>query len=117
MATLVYAKVNFVKDYQTALAMAKSDNKKILVMLTSEDCPSCWWMKNVAFKDEKLSELINERIAAVEIDVFKDTIPLNLKYIGTPTFYLLDKNEDQLSRVDGRMMPEKFRQRLNIFLD
>jgi len=115
--TAVFAQVNFVKDYKTALKMAKDQDKKILIMLTAKDCNSCWWMKNVAFKDEQLSQRINENIVSVEIDVNDGVIPLNLRYIGTPTFYLLDKNEDQLSRMDGRVKIQKFHQRLDIFLD
>jgi thioredoxin-related protein len=115
--TTLFAKVDFVKDYQTAVKIAKEDSKNILVMLTSQECPSCWWMKNIAFKDEELSERMKEHYVAVEVDVDRDTIPLNLSYIGTPTFYLLDKNEDQLSRMDGRVKAKKFKQRLDLFID
>ena len=116
LSTFVFAKLDFVKDYKTALEKAKCDDKKILLMLSKKECPACCWMKNVAFKDEALAERINENMIAVVVDVEKEEIPMNLDYIGTPTFYFLNKEQDQLSRIDGARNVEQFNKRLDFLL-
>lgn len=117
VSTFAFAKLDFVKDYKSALEKAQSDDKKILLMLSKEDCPACWWMKNVAFKDEALAKRINENMIAVMVDVEKDEIPMNLEFIGTPTFYFLNKEQDQFSRIDGARNVKQFNERLDIVLD
>ena len=117
LSTFVFAKLDFVKDYKTALEKAQRDDKKILLMLSKKECPACWWMKNVAFKDETLAERINENMIAVVVDVEKEEIPMNLDYIGTPTFYFLTKEQDQLPRIDGARNVKQFNERLDIVLD
>lgn len=117
MTSFVFAKLDFGTDYQAALTTAQNEDKKILLMLSKKECPACWWMKNVAFKDEALAERIKDNFVTVIIDVEKQEIPMNLDYIGTPTFYFLDKKQDQLSRIDGARNVKQFNERLDILLD
>jgi len=117
LSTFAFAELNFVKDYKTAIEKAQSEDKKILLMLSKKECPACWWMKNVAFKDEALAKRINENLIAVVVDVEKEEIPMNLEFIGTPTFYFLNKKQDQLSRIDGARNVKQFNDRLDILLD
>lgn len=117
LSTFAFAELNFVKDYKTAIEKAQSEDKKILLMLSKKECPACWWMKNVAFKDEALAKRINENLISVVVDVETEDIPMNLEFIGTPTFYFLNKNQDQLSRIDGARNVKQFNDRLDILLD
>lgn len=116
-SSFVFAKLDFGTDYAAALASAKSEDKKILLMLSKKECPACWWMKNVAFKDEALAKRIKDNFVTIMIDIEKQEVPMNLEFIGTPTFYFLDKKQDQLSRIDGARNVKQFNERLDILLD
>jgi thioredoxin-related protein len=113
MASL-FAKLEYAKDYATALKMAKSEDKQILLMLSKENCPACYWMKNVAFYDDALVAEISKNYISVIVDVEHDATPMNLDFIGTPTFYLLTNEEDARSRIDGAISVEKFMKRLKM---
>ncbi len=112
----LFGEVSFIKDYQKAVEKAKAEDKKIMIMLTKEKCQACWYMKHVTFKDSDLAQMIDDNFVSVEVDVDKDMIPMNLEYIGTPTFYFLDKAQDQLSRVDGARNVKKFRERIDFII-
>jgi len=114
--SFVFAKVHYAKDYASALAQAKNEDKKILLMLSKEECPACWWMKNNAFTNEELAERLNENFVTVVVDVEKDEIPMNLDFMGTPTFYFLNSEQDQLSRIDGARNVSQMNKRIDFLL-
>jgi thioredoxin-related protein len=79
---------------------ASSQNKNVIIMLSMEGCSVCEYMKDIVFEDKKVEKLLNNFVL-VELDVRADSIPENLKYFATPTFYFLDSNEKILKRVNG----------------
>ena len=87
--------------YSEAIALAKAEDKIVMVMLSREDCPSCEYMKDIVFEDAKIMEMMEKKFLAVQIDIHKDYIPNSLTYIGTPTFHFLNKYESKIDRIDG----------------
>lgn len=114
--TFANAEVAFMHDYQKAVAKAKKENKRIMLMLTKENCQACWWMEHTAFKNEALKSKIESNFISVQVDVEKGNVPMNLEYLGTPTFYFLTKNQDQESRIDGALNVKKFTARIDFMI-
>jgi len=88
-------------EYDKALSVSKAEDKTIMVMLGRSSCGVCGYMKRVVFKDKNVIKKFNEKFLAVYIELDFDDNPNDLKYIGVPTFYFLDKNEKKLLRFDG----------------
>jgi thioredoxin-related protein len=97
-------------NYASAVQVAKKDNKNILLMLSQPGCPACNYMKSVSLKnDEVVGALKN--FVFVEVNIHKDEWNKKYRAFGTPTFYLLDKNENKLGRpVVGGLEPADFAQ-------
>lgn len=88
-------------DYNKALESAKKQDKIIMLMLGRTSCGVCAYMKKVVFEDKNIIKEFNKKYLAVYLEVEFDDIPNDFTYIGTPTFYFLDKNEKTLKRFDG----------------
>lgn len=101
LAVSLFAQPLHFTDIFDAYDVAKEQNKPVFIMLSKKECPGCKQMHNVVFKDEALSSYINKNFVMVEIDVYDESVPDELKYFATPTLYFLDKNEKILKRING----------------
>ena len=86
--------------YEQAFALAKAEQKGVMVMLTQDNCKACWYMENIVFEDELLVEKIERSFVPLSLDVHDDDIH-GLDYSGTPTFYFLSAEEKVIKRLDG----------------
>jgi thioredoxin-related protein len=103
----VFADVAWI-DYDDAIEFAEKENKLVMVMLSREGCSGCEYMKDIVFENDDISKILKENFISVHVDIQQDFIPSGLTYIGTPTFYFLDKNEKKLERIDGGRNAKSF---------
>ncbi|QOG12553.1 thioredoxin family protein [Arcobacter sp. FWKO B] len=97
---LLASSIQSVFSLEKAKEIAKKEDKLILAMFTMENCPTCEYMKDVAFEDKMLSGYINGYFVLYEIDYHKkDTFPQGLSAFGTPTFYILDSSGNRIGRA------------------
>lgn len=93
------AKVEWVGDYKSAVERAKKENKGVFLMLSQPGCPSCIKMKEGVLKNgESVTEILSQNFVAVEVNVLKDDWNKKFRAFATPTFYVLDKNENKIGR-------------------
>lgn len=95
------AAVNFEYDLKVAQEKAISENKKLMIMYSSETCPECNYMKKKVLKDEELSNAINKKFVSVMLDVSNNKKDLPYKYIGIPTIYF--SNPSDMSLITKRI--------------
>lgn len=88
-------------EYDKALSQAKNTNDTLIVMLGRESCGVCRYMKKVVFNDKNVIKKLETGFIGVYIELDFDDVPKDLTYIGTPTFYFIDKNENIVSKFDG----------------
>ncbi len=100
LVSSVFAEINWV-GYDAAFEQAKKDNKVVMVMLSKEGCPACEYMIDIVFEDDNVIEEFNKDFIGVHLDIHEDYVPEDLTYIGTPTFYFLNKYGRKLDRIDG----------------
>lgn len=112
LISTLFADMNWV-DYDDAQELAEKENKLIMVMLSRQGCPGCEYMKDVVFKNDDIAEVLEKKFISVHVDIQEDFIPSGLTYIGTPTFYFLDKDEKKLDRIDGGKNAKSFMDFLN----
>ena len=96
----LFAELSWAKSYDDAFALAKKEQKDVLLILSQENCQACWYMKNIVLDDEQLIEKIEARYVVVELDIHKDDIH-ELAYSGTPTLYFLSSDKKVIKRLNG----------------
>ena len=97
--TLLFA--GWAKNYDEALERAEKEQKIVMVMLSSEGCPACEYMKDVVFDDDNVMTELDAGFVPVEIDIHNQFVPSGLGYIGTPTFHFLKPDGKKVERLDG----------------
>ncbi|MDF1879995.1 thioredoxin family protein [Sulfurimonas sp. MAG313] len=102
------AEPQWLTSYDEAKTQAKDQNKSILIMISKESCDACWYMENIVFEDNKVKKLIHDNFIPVYLDIAND-IPEEFKYIGTPTFYFMDKNASKMGyQITGAKNVKEF---------
>lgn len=103
-------------DVEAAVALAKKENKAVLVEFTGSDwCPPCIMMRKNVFSKKEFVEKASKEYVLVEIDVPKKDKELaarnqivaeKYKIDGFPTVVLLNKNGKEFSRFYASEFPE-----------
>lgn len=101
MVSCALAEIKWASSYDAALAQAAKEKKKVMVMLSREECPACEYMNDIVFEEKVVEIEINKNFVPVHLDIHKDFIPEGLGYIGTPTFHFLDAKGKKIGRHDG----------------
>ena len=111
----LFGEVEYAKNVKSALEQAKKEDKMVMVMLSKEDCDACYYMEEIVFDDDDTAEMIMQDFIPVHLDIHNDYVG-DYPYIGTPTFYFLDKNGKKVYRQDGAANIKDFTQTLKIAL-
>lgn len=101
LATCAFAELKWAPSYDAALAQAAKEKKKVMVMLSREECPACEYMEDIVFEEKMVANEIHNNFIPVHLDIHKDFIPEGLGYIGTPTFHFLNASGKKIGRHDG----------------
>lgn len=101
LASCAFAELKWASSYDAALAQAQKEKKRVMVMLSKEDCPACEYMNDVVFEEKAVVTEVEKNYVPVHIDIHNDFIPEGLGYIGTPTFHFLDAKGKKIGRYDG----------------
>lgn len=108
LASVAFGDLKWASSYDAALAQAKKEKKKVMVMLSRENCPACEYMSDVVFEEKMVALEVEKSYIPVHIDIHNDFIPDGLGYMGTPTFHFLDANGKKIGRYDGAANIPKF---------
>ncbi|MFY9073513.1 thioredoxin [Malaciobacter mytili] len=99
----------WIDSFSKAKELALKENKKILVMFTQENCPTCEYMKDVTFQDEYVLNYMQTNFILVQKDIKQKDELVNLKVYGTPTTYIFSKEAKQIGRqIIGGATPSAF---------
>jgi thioredoxin-related protein len=113
----LFAEPDWTTSFEEAKAQAKKENKNVLIMISRESCDACWYMENIVFDDEKINTLLKANFVPVYIDVTVDEVPVEFKFIGTPTFYFTDTNGTKIGhRINGAKNVKDFTEIINKIL-
>jgi thioredoxin-related protein len=95
-------------NYDEALALAKKENKMVALMVTNEYCGYCKKMHRTTLSDDKVKATLEEFFVPAIVDTSKESIPVNYKISGTPTFLFLDTKEELIYRAVGFKTTDSF---------
>lgn len=101
LSVSLLAELDWATDYAEAAEQAKKEQKMVMVMLSQENCDTCWYMENVVFDNDDLVYELQSSFVPVKIDIHEEIVPQGLSYIGTPTFHFLSGSGEKIDRLVG----------------
>ncbi|MCH9814231.1 MAG: thioredoxin family protein [Epsilonproteobacteria bacterium] len=109
-STLFAVDFDFFTDYEKALTKSQTDQKIVMLMISSNECPMCNYMKNTVFEAESVVNYIEANYHLVEMQIEEKRYPEQFKAFATPTFYFIDpKTEKKIGRqFIGGAKPSEF---------
>ncbi len=116
------SKVDWVHSLDEALAMARSDNKPVMIDFYADWCAPCKKMDCETYTDEELGAFINEKFVSLKVNVDKSNLEndYGVKYLPTILFLSPDGTEigqGQEYWIVGYRSPEALRGGLQAVLD
>lgn len=84
------------------------EEKLVLMIYTTEDCPECAYMKQKVFHDKMVEPYLNRHFVVIEKNVHKSKLPDGFDYFGIPTMFFIDKEGNNQQTVVGSKRPKAF---------
>lgn len=82
--------------YNDAINRAVSENKNLVVMVTTENCPYCSGTKEFILTDPAVSAALS-KFVFVELDKNRDDYPRSILYTKfVPTFFIVEPRKKKL---------------------
>lgn len=99
---------NWAKSYAQALEHAKAQNKKVYMLITSEDCRWCRKFENTTLSEKSTIARLEEKYILVHVDRDKDDFPEKFLRKGVPRHYVVSQNGNVIYTFLGYWNSEDF---------
>lgn len=113
LATALFSSTDWQTNYHTALKMAQEQNKRVYMLIVSDDCRWCKKFERTTLKDKKLLKRLNKQYILLHIVRDKNYIPSRFKTAPIPRHYFLTSKGKDIFPVVGYRDIDTF----NSFLD
>ncbi len=104
--------LQFEHNYKIALQKAKKQNKEVMMMYSASWCPECNYMKDIVFKNSKVSRYLQKHFILLGLDIQKDKLPKGFDYVGIPTFFFIGNGAKQIGKIIGGDKASRFLKKL-----
>ena len=104
-------KINWAMNYESAVNLAKSQNKLIMIDISKTDCTPCEYLAMEVYSDDKIANYINKHFIPLFYLVDKDKLPVIVQnyFTGTtPTIMFLEPNGKLVYSMIGARPPKVF---------
>jgi len=86
-------------DYNTALAKAKKEGKKLFIFMTTSYCPWCRKLENRMLSKVDIDKQIKAKYIPAMLNFSKKNFPKQFREIGmTPTLYVVDPKTEKIEQ-------------------
>ncbi|TKI71023.1 thioredoxin family protein [Sulfurimonas crateris] len=82
-------------NYDTALKKAKDENKGLMVVIVTNNCPWCIRFEKTTLSDKTIDELIKKKYIPLIINKREGGFPPYLNTPLVPTTYIIDPKDEQ----------------------
>lgn len=95
------------EQFKTAVSSMGQENKLVLMIYTTDDCPECAYMKKKVFHDKAVEPYMSRNFVVIEKNVHKSKLPDGYDFFGIPTMFFIDKAGNKKETIVGsRRAPE-----------
>ncbi len=113
LVTALFSSVDWQTNYHTAIKVAKEQNKRVYMLIVSDDCRWCRKFERTTLKDKKILQRLNEKYVLLHLSRDKDHIPNKFKTAPIPRHYFLTSTGKEVYPVVGFRPVEDFNDFLN----
>lgn len=93
------SKVDWASSLDEALAMARSDNKPVMIDFYADWCQPCKKMDCETYTDEELGAFVNENFAPLKVNVDRSSLGSDYKVEYLPTILFLSPDGTQIGQA------------------
>lgn len=95
------------EQFNAAVAGMGKENKLVLMIYTTDDCPECAYMKQKVFHDKSVEPYLSRHFVVIEKNIHKNKLPDGYDFFGIPTMFFIDKAGNKKETIVGsRRAPE-----------
>lgn len=94
--------------FRSAVVSMGSEDKVVLMIYTTDDCPECAYMKTKVFHDKTVEPYMSQNFVVVEKNVHKNKLPDGYDYFGIPTMFFIDKTGNKKETIVGSKRAQPF---------
>lgn len=95
-------------QFKTAVSSMGKENKLVLMIYTTDDCPECAYMKKKVFHDKTVEPYMSQNFVVIEKNVHKSKLPDGYDFFGIPTMFFIDKVGNKKETLVGSQRPKPF---------
>ncbi|HEX5329036.1 thioredoxin family protein [Sulfuricurvum sp.] len=96
------------EQFKTAVASMGKENKLVLMIYTTEDCPECAYMKKKVFHEKTVEPYLSQNFVVIEKNIHKSKLPDGYDYFGIPTMFFIDKSGNKKETIIGSKRSREF---------
>ena len=100
--------VEWVKDIDTALTLAKKEHKNVMVLVEGENCRWCKKMKYRTLSDESVEKRLEKFVAVKVMREDSSAMSVLPQVKGVPTIFFMNENKSVLKEIVGYLDVEDF---------
>lgn len=90
-----------------------TENKLVLMIYTTDDCPECAYMKTKVFHDKRVESYMSQNFVVIEKNVHKSKLPDGYDFFGIPTMFFIDKAGNKKETMVGSKRAQPFLKELH----
>lgn len=95
-------------QFKAAVASMGTENKLVLLIYTTDDCPECAYMKQKVFHDKAVEAYMNRHFIVIEKNVHRGKLPEGYDFFGIPTMFFIDKAGHKKETLVGSKRAQPF---------
>ena len=100
--------LNWINDYDKALALAKKEVKDVYLFIGADKCPYCERFKEKTLSKQYVMDAINKDFVPVYLSRDQHKIPEKFEKFGVPRHYFLDPKGEVFDEDLGFLDPKTF---------
>lgn len=100
--------IEWVKDVDTALTLAKKEHKKVMVLVEGENCRWCKKLKHRTLSDEAVEKRLEKFVVVKVMREDPSAMAVLPKVKGVPTIFFMKENKAVIEEVVGYFDVEDF---------
>ena len=112
-ASSLFSSTDWYTNYHEAMKVAQEKNKRVYMLIVSDDCRWCKKFERTTLKDKKLLRRMSSQYVLLHLSRDSDYIPKEYKTTPIPRHYFLTSQGEEIFPVVGYRDVETF----NSFLD
>lgn len=106
--SLSAAPIQMDEQFKQAVAEMGNENKLVLMIYTTDDCPECAYMKQKVFHDKAVETYMKRNFVVIEKNVHKSKLPDGYDFFGIPTMFFIDKAGNKKETIVGSKRSQPF---------